>query len=229
MKHYRYILPLIFSSTVMASEKLPVYPSKLEKLASQEIGIVIKSFIPNVNQKNIGFEYKSNDKNVVWLTRPYIETQLADGSYATLRKGIFRSHVGNVKTTFLSDRKYELSWSVVYRGNLAKFGVNEISFYPNQPDTSQYIIDSSQCLGANYNNCDFNPLPSLKKLGVTSQAICKEDLGGGNIIQVYLLKAPNKQPTYAIYRSDVGSAGKQNQFDLIFNITKNTICNSIRF
>jgi hypothetical protein len=89
---------------------------------------------------------------------------------------------------------------------MAKFGVTEIQFHPNLPDID--IIDSSQCFGSEYQNCAFNPIQSLKRVGVNSKMICQDSFGSGsNFQKVYLLTSSNKKPTYAIYSMSTGSEG----------------------
>ena len=168
-KQYFFLIALGFSSSSFALENLPLSHKGLEKLKMQEIGPVIKNFLPNSDVSAIWWDYKSNNPSIIWLHRPYTETQFEDGSIQTIRKGVFRSNVLGVQTTYLQDRKYELPWSVIYLGKMAKFGVTEIQFHPNLPDID--IIDSYQCFGASYDNCDFNPIKSLKNVGVNSKMI----------------------------------------------------------
>lgn len=226
-KQYFLLTALIFSSSSFAIDNLPLTHKGLEKLKMQEIGPLIKSFLPNLGASAIWWDYKSNDSSIIWLHKPYIETQFQDGSFETVRKGVFRSNVLGIQTTYLQDRKYELPWSVIYLGKMAKFGVTEIQFHPNLPDID--IIDSYQCFGSSYNNCDFNPIQSLKNAGVNSKMICRDDSGSGsNYKKAYLLTANGKKPTYAIYSMSAGSGGSTNDFSLIFKTTKNEICNLVK-
>ena len=226
-KQYFFLIALGFSSSSFALENLPLSHKGLEKLKMQEIGPVIKNFLPNSDVSAIWWDYKSNNPSIIWLHRPYTETQFEDGSIQTIRKGVFRSNVLGVQTTYLQDRKYELPWSVIYLGKMAKFGVTEIQFHPNLPDID--IIDSYQCFGASYDNCDFNPIKSLKNVGVNSKMICRDDTGSGsNYKKAYLLTANGKKPTYAIHSMSTGSGGSSNDFSLMHNTTKNEICNLVK-
>lgn len=47
----------------------------------QEIGPVIKNFLPNSDVSAIWWDYKSNNPSIIWLHRPYTETQFEDGSF----------------------------------------------------------------------------------------------------------------------------------------------------
>lgn len=225
-KIYLFFWVLIFSSQIFALDKLPMTHSGLEKLKMQEIGFVIKSFLPNSNVSRIDWDYKSNDQSIIWLHKPYLEQRLYDGSIQSVRKGVFRSHVIGVQTTYLQDRKYELPWSVIYIGSIAKFGITEIQFHPNLPNID--IIDSGQCFGVEYTNCDFNPIQSLKNVGVNSKMICRDDsASGSNFKKVYLLTANGKKSTYALYSMSTGSGGSTNDFSLILQTTKDDVCNLV--
>lgn len=226
-KSYLFLSIFLFSNSVFALDKLPMTHTGLEKLKMQEIGSVIKNFLPDSKVSRIGWDYKSNDQFIVWLHKPYLEQQLYDGSIETVRKGIFRSNVLGTQTTYLQDKKYELPWSVIYKGGMAKFGVTEIQFHPNLPNID--IIDSSQCFGNEYQNCDFNPLQSLKRVGVNSKMICRDGTGSGsNFEKVYLLTANNKKSTYAIYSMSTGSGGSSSDFSLMLQTTKNDVCNLVK-
>ena len=80
-----------------------------------------------------------------------------------------------------------------------------------------------------YDNCDFNPIKSLKNVGVNSKMICRDDTGSGsNYKKAYLLTANGKKPTYAIHSMSTGSGGSSNDFSLMLNTTKNEICNLVK-
>ena len=100
-------MTLCSSSSAFAIDNLPLTHKGLEKLKMQEIGSVIKSFLPNSNISAIWWDYKSNNPSIIWLHKPYTEKQFEDGSIETVRKGVFRSNVLGVQTTYLQDRKYE--------------------------------------------------------------------------------------------------------------------------
>lgn len=226
-RFYIFLSAFLFSNSIFALDKLPMSHTGLEKLKMQEIGYAIKKFLPSSNVSRIDWDYKSNDQSIIWLHKPYLEQRLNDGSFETVRKGVFRSNVLGVQTTYLQDRKYELPWSVIYKGGMAKFGVTEIQFHPNLPDID--IIDSSQCFGNEYQNCDFNPIQSLKRVGINSKMVCQDSIGSGsNFQKVYLLTASNKKPTYAIYSMSTGSGGSSTDFTLILQATKNTVCNLVK-
>jgi hypothetical protein len=224
-----FLSSLFCSSSIFATEQLTITHKSLDKLPSQEIGQVIKKFLPDTknNAFPITWDYKANDNTIIWLHRPYIEEQLYDNSIVSTRKGIFRSHVLGKKATYLQNIKYELPWSVIYKGEMAKFGVKEIEFHPNLPGID--VIDSGMCFGTEYDNCDFNPIKSLKNAGVNSKMICRDPFGGGsNFEKVYLLTAVGKKPTYAIYSMSTGSGGSSSNFTLVLNTNQKDVCNSVK-
>lgn len=222
-------LLLIISTSIFSAEILPVYGKGLEKLKSQEIGQFIKNFIPDSGDKKISWGYKANDSMIIWLHKPYKEEFYTDGTKEILRKGVFRSHVNGVKTTYLEDREYELPWQVVYRAeSMAKFGVEIIQFNPNVPDID--IIESGNCFGVEFSNCEFDPLPSLKRVGIATKKICDDGRGSmANFERVYLLTMQGKQPIYAIHMMSTGSGGSSSNFRLILDTTKEKICKSVKW
>lgn len=220
-------LLLVISTSIFSADALPVYGKGLEKLKSQEIGQVIKKFMPNSNEKGLSWDYKANDPMIIWLHKPYKEEVYVDGTVENLRKGVFRSHVNGIRATYLEDKKYELPWQVVYNGyGMAKFGIDIIQFTPNLPDIN--IISSSNCFGIKFDNCAFDPLPSLKQVGINNKMVCRDKNGGGGTFEkVYLLTGNGKKPTYAIYSRSEGSGGSTSDFKLILNTTQEKVCKSI--
>ena len=72
-KSYLFLGTFLFSNSIFALEKLPMSHTGLEKLKMQEIGYVIKNFLPDSNVSRIDWDYKSNDQSIIWLHKPYFE------------------------------------------------------------------------------------------------------------------------------------------------------------
>ncbi len=222
MKNTYLITGLLLCSvqTFANTSELKPYPVALNKLPQQEFGQLVYKLMPQKNQKNIFWDFKSNDRSIIWLDKTYIERKLPDGTIHSDRKGIARVNVLGVKSTYLNYEKYELPWTVMMEGGLGKFGPNRINIYPATASRN----NEETCFGDNFDNCEFSPFKSLAKANIKYRKICEEDNGAVNFEKAYLLTSPNKEPLIGIWQSSGGSGGTSNQFVLDYTKDPETLC-----
>lgn len=221
-----FALPVIFliSSSCFALEGgLPVYPPELGKLKQQELGALVLKLMPGVNEKEVYWDFRSNEPSILWLDSFYDERKLDDGSFYSSRKGIARVNVLGVKSTIVDRRKYELPWSVMMEGSVGKFGVNSIALYPATPSRN----NENTCFGQNFDNCEFSPFKSLTKSKIKYKKICEKNYGALNFEEAYLLTSTGKKAVYGIWGSSGGSGGTSNIFKIDYRDNQKEICKGL--
>ena len=76
---------LFFSQTVLANQSSVPYKA-VEKLQIQELGSLIKKFIPDANKStSVSWDFNANDKTIIWLHKPYLEETDSNGVTSTVR------------------------------------------------------------------------------------------------------------------------------------------------
>lgn len=225
MKIKKIFLLAVFLSTNIYAESstISVYPPSLQKLKTQEFGQLVLKFIPDKQDRNVSWDYRANDPSIVWLDSSYLEEKLTDGSYYSSRKGVARVNVLGVKSTYLDHRKYELPWTILMEGEVGKFGVNTVSFYP----ATVSRVNENTCFGENFDNCEFSPFKSLSLARIKYKKVCEKELSAGNFEKAYLLSATGKIPVYGIWISSSGSGGTNNAFALNYSSNEKTMCKGL--
>ncbi len=213
-------LPLqVFS----AEAALQPYPVTLKKLPQQEFGQLVYKLMPNKTEEKLYWDFRSNDKSIIWLDSFYVEKKLEDGTFHSSRKGVARVNVLGKKSTIVDHRTYELPWSVMMEGTVGKFGPNTISLYPATVSRENENI----CFGENFDNCEFSPFKSLTKASIKFKKVCEKNFGALNFEEAYLLTAPNKKAVYGVWQSSSGSGGTSNLFRIDYSENQKQVCDSL--
>lgn len=177
------------------TENLEIEP-ELIGFHAYELGELVKNLMPDA-QKNQMLEIwqwddLANDTKIRWITNGYKEEYNSHTlSTISSREGLARVHQLGERVSQLKDRKYEVPWLIRYEGTDARFGVNLITLQPK----SDAMISFA------------DPTPSLKQQSIKITAICSQSFLG-EMTDVSLLEARNKQPVYLIDRSSGGSGGE---------------------
>ncbi|HCJ6432326.1 TPA: hypothetical protein NV462_000941 [Acinetobacter baumannii] len=208
---------------VSAEEPLQPYPVTLKKLPQQEFGQLVYKLLPNKNEKKLYWDFRSNDKSIVWLDSFYVEKKLEDGTFHSSRKGVARVNVLGTKSTIVDHRTYELPWSVMMEGTVGKFGPNTISLYPATVAREYENI----CFGENFDNCEFSPFKSLTKANIKFKKVCEKNFGALNFEEAYLLTSPSKKAVYGIWQSSSGSGGTSNLFRIDYSENQKQVCDTL--
>lgn len=212
--------------TIALAEEVQVSPPTLQSLPLQELGQVILKFMPSTSG-TVNWYTNANDTTFRWVDNKYVETAFGDGTVHSSRRAVYRGSVNGVKSTFLEKRVYEMPWLLTLHGDsLGKFGVDSVSFYP-------YVMaadpqDEGLCFGSTHENCDFSPINSLKKTGISYRKICENQLGYGNFDIVYLLSKQGKKNTYGIWSGSSGSGGSSNSFALDYSTSNAAVCKKVK-
>jgi hypothetical protein len=188
-----------------------VYPNIISSLNSIELGQAVLMLMPAVNQNFYDWDFLSNG-NIVWQNTSYDYYSSGEGAK---RIGMLRINVMGTKSTILHATKQELTWTISYSTREApKFGVSTVEIMPGIPD------GNDACFGTGFENCSFNPLPSLAMAGITTDILCKE----GEITGL-LLKANGKKPTLARWLTSTGSGGESSWIELLIKGDESRLCN----
>jgi len=225
MKYFG-LLPLIFMIPIICSasdNNLQVYPPELGKLKQQELGSLVFKLMPSLSEKQIYWDFKSDDPSIIWIDSFYEERKMEDGGFYSSRKGIARVNVLGTKSTIVDRKKYELPWSIMMEGDVGKFGVNTISLYPATISKKNENI----CFGENFDNCEFSPFKSLSKAKINYKKVCEKKFGALNFEEAYLLSAPGKRSVYGIWGSSSGSGGTSNTFKIDYTENQKEMCKGL--
>lgn len=170
-------------------ENTDVYPTTLNDKHSSELGELVLD-IMTPEKEGWWWNWKSNS-NIIW------QDGISSSGIESSREGMVRVNVLGNFLKVLKEREVEIGWSIALRSTdmPAKFG----------PDT----IDLSPAtrFGTGYDECDFDPLPSLDKMHISHSLVCQfNNIGGGK--EVYLLQHPSKGSVLMTLERNVGSGGE---------------------
>lgn len=204
MKKYLFaILLAIFTHTSHAEF---VYPISAKKLKPMELGEAILLFMPDESLKNIYWDYRANDKNILWNTDGFKQEKLWNGEIQSFREGFIRIHVLGKKSSVLKKNKHELVWTVRYTTQInPKLGIKAISIAPGLTD--------EQCFGSLYEGCAFDIEDSLIKTGISVKKVCKER-GAGFQILGYEISYPKRKRMFVRWNYNEGSGGSNANIEL---------------
>ncbi|HEM7873900.1 TPA: hypothetical protein U2L31_000213 [Burkholderia contaminans] len=170
---------------------------------------MILSLMPQPDEPKIGWDWKA-DSPIQWQDG-YTQNPGAVRSY---RNGVLRVNVMGEVSTVLRQRTDELGWTItLYTDAPPKFGPDSISIAPG-------LTDSGACFGTLYDGCDFNPLPSLKQVGIHAKLICQFDESGrtnpnnDNFTRTYSVHAAGKAPSLLQWQKSSGSGGSSTSITL---------------
>jgi hypothetical protein len=146
-----------------------VYPDAAKNIEPVELGQAILSFMPNENDGDINWNFRSNSKNIAWLDSPYVQNE--DG---VTRTGLMRINVEGETSKILKKTSLELAWTVRYEAMNSRFGVEKIYIAPGYAHAS--LGDSNEtCFGELFENCEFSPLKSLERSNISYKKIHIKD------------------------------------------------------
>ena len=208
-------LLLILVSSVTQAEKIPVLPS-MQGYGTYEFGFLVKKLMP-VN--NIWWDHLANDKNIKWVTPGSQEVINYDGTVESSRQGLIRINVLGSTPTILKNRKYELPWTITYKGGQERFGVTSVLLEPGD--------NVNGCYGYPTSNCSFEHIPSLKKQGITVKKICLDKIKASLVYEAYQLSTPGKKTTYLYKVNSIGSGGDSTSFELYYSPSTQAFCSEI--
>lgn len=110
----KYLFVILFVCFSYTSHAESVYPSSAEKLNPMELGEAVLLFMPENSLDRIYWDFRANEKNILWNTDGFEEKVWANGITEVFREGFLRIHVlGNVSHV-LKKNKHELVWTVRY-------------------------------------------------------------------------------------------------------------------
>lgn len=185
-----------------------VYPDAAKNIEPVELGQAILSFMPNENDGDINWNFRSNSKNIAWLDSPYVQNE--DG---VTRTGLMRINVEGETSKILKKTSLELAWTVRYEAMNSRFGVEKIYIAPGYAHAS--LGDSNEtCFGELFENCEFSPLKSLERSNISYKKICENSSIGPGDIFAYELNFQGKKSAVLVWSSSVGSGGASSEIYL---------------
>ena len=185
----------VIAAAPLTGSKGQVHPPSARSTPRQELGAAIRMLMPPTGTQPLEWDFLS-DAPIDWLTDGYASR----GTDYHYRKGLLRVDVLGRITTVLRKRKMELAWVVEFStGSPPKMGVETIKFEPGDG-----VIEA--CFGSVYDNCWFDPRPSMERAGIGFKQLCSEgNLGNGS--KLYALSAPGKAPMRLKWTMSEGSGG----------------------
>ncbi|WP_175796652.1 hypothetical protein [Burkholderia anthina] len=196
----------------VASSGLPVFPTALEGHPSFELGQLIYLLMPSARTP-VGWDW-AVDSPIVWIDNGFVSTDVS-----TYRRGFARVNVMGNWSTELKRKKDELGWEVqLFTKAPAKFGPQEIII---QPGTDG---GDDTCFGTLFDNCWFDPRPSLKAAGIEAKSVCQYGPNEANATYVYQLSAPGKAPVLFSWLQSKGSGGDSASVSLLLDADKKAAC-----
>ena len=210
-----YFLPILASSFAQA-ENLTVIPD-IQGYGTYEFGVIVKKLMPK--EQHVWWDYLSNEKNIKWLTSGSKEIINYDGSIESSRQGLVRINVLGSTPAILRDRKYELPWTITYKGGQARFGVTTVLLEPGDI--------TNGCFGYPTSNCSFEHIPSLKKQGIITKKICLDKTKNSLVYEAYQLSTAGKKTTYLYKVNSIGSGGDSTSFELYYSSNAQEFCSQI--
>lgn len=212
-KYFLYTLIALFPAWSLA---FPVEPKSAMDISSYELGDFIRMYMPNYSnsmddQPNL-WQFNADNPNMIWLTHGIETIENGSDSDTYRREGLVRINIQGRVPYSLKQRKVELAWNITYwSDDLPKFGVKE-------------IIISNKCFGTMHNNCESEPLKSLREAKISYTKICSaQDLG--TKIVGYALNTKGKKTTYLVQTDSCGSGGCSTSYSLYYQDNKN-LCSS---
>jgi len=188
----------------------------LNSYRSFELGEAILLFMPDKKTESVGWDFRS-DASIVWATSGYETRKISKNEEFSFREGLLRINVLGVQSKILRKTKEELPWVVTYGTySNAKFGVETVELEAGDL--------TEPCFGGLYENCAFNPEPSMAANQIAVTKICQKTLGNTSTIG-YELTHPNKKNVFAIFENGAGSGGVSSSFKLVFSKDKKDLCN----
>ena len=205
----------ILASGIAQAEKISVLP-EMQGYGTYEFGFLIKKLMP---ANRIWWDHLANDKNIKWVTPGSQEVINYDGSVEYSRQGLVRINVLGSIPIILKTRKYELPWTITYKGGQEKFGVTSVLLEPGDKVNGCYSYPTS--------NCSFEHIPSLQKQGITTKKICLDKTKKSLYYEAYQLSIPGKKTTYLYKVNSIGSAGDSTSFELYYSPSTQAFCSEI--
>ena len=211
-----YFFLTILASGISHAENLPVTPV-MQGYGTYEFGTIVKKLMPK--EQYVWWDYLSNDKNIKWLTNGSAESLNYDGSIESSRQGLVRINVLGSTPKILKNRKYELPWTITYKGGQERFGVTSVLLEPGDL--------TNGCYGYPTSNCTFNHIPSLKKQGITTKQVCLDKTNNSMVYEAYQLSTSGKKTTYLYKINRFGSGGDSTSFELYYSANVRDFCSKI--
>lgn len=199
----------------------PAYIESMRDMQVLEIGEVVKKFMPDAGQ-TYSWGHLANDPNILWMAKSVDVSSREGREDISTRFGLLRASSSGGVATYLQDKEYELPWTVQMNGGMAKFGVDSVELYPGASDLERPWPGG--CFGMGFRNCEFDPLPSMLKAGVSAEEVCSLELSGTDYKIAYSLAAKGKSPVYAVYRSSGGSGGVSQAFEIFLPGSRSGLC-----
>ncbi|WP_414501307.1 hypothetical protein [Zymobacter sp. IVIA_12111.31 C1] len=132
--------------------------------------------------------------------------ELLQNPTAMRRSGHVRINVLGAIATLLMDSEKELGWYVALE-------TDEVDTPPIMP--TRIVIQPDECFGEKNTGCDFDPLPSLDRKGISHDLVCSLSPAGAGGYRLYLLHYPGKNDVLmtAEYGDDLGKRAGVLSFD----------------
>jgi hypothetical protein len=199
----------------VASSGLPVFPTALDGHQSFELGQLIYLLMPSPGT-SIGWDW-AVESPIAWIDNGFVSTDVS-----TYRRGFARVNVMGKWSTELKQKKDELGWEVqLFTNGNAKFGPQAINI---QPGTDE---GDDMCFGTLFDNCWFDPRPSLKAAGIDATPVCQYGPNEANSTHVYRLAAPGKAPMLFSWLQSEGSGGDSASVSLLLDGDEKTACTPV--
>jgi hypothetical protein len=196
----------------MASSGLPVFPTALDAHQSFELGQLIYLLMPSPGT-SVGWDWEV-DSPIVWIDNGFVSTDVS-----TYRRGFARVNVMGKWSTELKQKKDELGWEVqLFTTVPAKFGPQAINIQPGADG------GDDACFGTLFDNCWFDPRPSLKAAGIEAKPVCQYGPNKANSTHVYQLTASGKAPVLFSWLQSEGSGGDSASVSLLLDSDKKAAC-----
>lgn len=196
----------------VASSGLPVFPTALDGHQPFELGQLIYLLMPSPGT-SVGWDW-AVDSPIAWIDNGVVSTDVS-----TYRRGFARVNVMGKWSTELKQKKEELGWEVqLFTKAPAKFGPQEINI---QPGTDG---GDDACFGTLFDNCWFDPRPSLKAAGIDAKQICQYGPNNANSTRVYRLAAPGKALVLFSRLQSEGSGGDSASISLLLDGDEKAAC-----
>lgn len=190
---------------------LPVFPTALEGHQSFELGQLIYLLMPAPSIR-VGWDW-AVDSPIVWIDDGFVSTDVS-----TYRRGFSRVNLMGKWSTELRQKKDELGWEVqLFTTAPAKFGPQEINIQPGTDD------GDDACFGTRFDNCWFDPRPSLKAAGIEAKSVCQYGPNEANSTHIYQLAAPESPILFSWLQSE-GSGGDSASVSLLLDADKKAAC-----
>lgn len=153
-----------------------VYPSTLNAMPSIELGDLILDIMKPKASNKWQWNWQANS-NILWQNEVGIDNE------GPLRSGMVRINVMGSVAKVLKDRHKELGWSI----RLREFDNMPVEYGPDAIELSP-----ANCSGIEYDDCLFDPLPSLDRKGIRHRLACYTSISRMGEKSIHVLQSPSR-------------------------------------